>query len=181
MVCGQRTNNSLSQKHFRKQEELSVSRHVFAVPINHLSEHVHKQTDARGRKSGHTAPALLKQSRCSHNPVTSARPCSQPCKLGKARTPQSKTHKPKKAVRRAHFPSKIYIKHTLLLIILILLLSTLCCQCGRDTERSGIACRIRAHSAQNQIPAQPLTSPRTPGQPLSSLSRATVSISRSYY
>lgn len=31
------TNNSLNQKHFRKQDELLVSKHMFIFPINHLS------------------------------------------------------------------------------------------------------------------------------------------------
>lgn len=54
---------------------------MFVVPISQLSAHAHKQTDARDRKSGHTALTLLKQSRCDYNPVTS----TQPCKPGKER------------------------------------------------------------------------------------------------
>lgn len=55
VVCGLQTNNSLHQKHLRKQEELSVRKRLFTVPINHLRAHVHKQTDARHRKqeTGH--------------------------------------------------------------------------------------------------------------------------------
>lgn len=49
---------------------------MFVVPINHLSAQAHEQTDARDRKSGHTALTLLKQSRCDYNPVTSTQPCS---------------------------------------------------------------------------------------------------------
>lgn len=45
-------NNSLNQTHYRKLEKLPVSKHMFVVPTNHLSVQAHKQTDARGRKSG---------------------------------------------------------------------------------------------------------------------------------
>lgn len=54
VVCGQ--HNSLNQEPFRNQEELSVSKHVFVVPMNHLLVHAHKQPDARARKLG-TGPS----------------------------------------------------------------------------------------------------------------------------
>lgn len=74
VVCGQQTNNSLNQKHLRKQEELSVSKHTFMVPINHLSVGAHKQTDARDRKQGTQYSPYWTTSRCNYNPVTSRQP-----------------------------------------------------------------------------------------------------------
>lgn len=55
LVCGQQTNNSLNQTHYRKLEKLPVCKHMFAVPTNHLLVQAHKHTDARGRKSRPTA------------------------------------------------------------------------------------------------------------------------------
>ena len=50
---------------------------MFIVPINHLSVHSHKQTDARDRKRGHTALTLLKQSGSNYNPVPPTQPRSR--------------------------------------------------------------------------------------------------------
>ena len=52
---------------------------MVSVPINHLSVHSHKQTDARDRKWGCLALTLLKRTSSSYNPAPPMHPRSWVC------------------------------------------------------------------------------------------------------
>lgn len=89
VVCGQQTNNSLNQKHFRKQEGLSVRKPLFIVPISHLSVHSHKQTDARDRKQAHSMHPL-QEARCRYSPAPQHSPGTVQARTSENATVRSK-------------------------------------------------------------------------------------------
>lgn len=92
VVCGQQTNNSLNQKHFRKQEELSVVSVCLSFPLitsqYTLTNRLMQETGNKGAWQASYWNTV--SSRCNYNPVISTQPQSQ------ANQEEWECHTPKK-------------------------------------------------------------------------------------